>query len=237
MITMLIYTAGKKEEEFLLLRARDCAAYTSEEMWEIYTFSSMKEAEAYLLEEKELDIACLDITGKGAIPIAELFRRKYQNAYLILVSDDRISPVQYMRPTIMASSLIMKPMTGHQVDGVLKEAFMELNRRLDRPTEEMFVLENREGIWRIPYEHIYYFEARQKKVYLNTREKEYGFYGTLDELQKRLPDGFIRTHRGFLVNKKYIVRMLSAAGCVELGGGIRVPVSRTYKNQLKEMMM
>lgn len=52
---------------------------------------------------------------------------------------------------------------------------------------------------------------------------------TLDELERQLGDGFIRTHRSHLVNAQHVVRLCDSpvhTRVVELSGGLSVPVSR-----------
>ena len=98
----------------------------------------------------------------------------------------------------------------------------------------MFVVDNQEGRVLIEYSAIYFFEARNKKIYLNTGAREYGFYSTIEQLQEELGEQFIRCHRGFLVNQKKIERVVFAKNLIVLTDGYEIPVSRTYKSILKE---
>jgi len=51
---------------------------------------------------------------------------------------------------------------------------------------------------------IYYFEARDKYVYIHTRDKEHLIDHSLGFLMERLPEVFIRVHRTYIVNKLQI---------------------------------
>ena len=101
--------------------------------------------------------------------------------------------------------------------------------------QESFLVDTREEKAVVPYSHIYYFEAREKKVFLRTKHTEYAFYSTIDALEKMLPDTFQRCHRSYIVNMQKLVRVVSSENCLELAGQITIPVSRSYRSLLREV--
>ena len=152
-----------------------------------------------------------------------------------MIASLKISPVTYMKPSIRAESLILKPFQSQQVDMAVKEAIQEVLKKYQNPDiDKVFVVDNQEGRVLIEYSAIYFFEARNKKIYLNTGAREYGFYSTIEQLQEELGEQFIRCHRGFLVNQKKIERGVFAKNLIVLTDGYEIPVSRTYKSILKE---
>ena len=88
----------------------------------------------------------------------------------------------------------------------------------------------------IGYRRINYFESREKKVFLCTDSEEFGFYDTLDELEKTLSEDFIRIHRSFLVNRQKIASVFISQGRVLLTDGSEVPLSRSYKPMLRDFL-
>ena len=184
---------------------------------------------------EKADLACIDITIPEALELTKLFRSKNETAYIILIASLKISPVTYMKPSIRAESLILKPFQSQQVDMAVKEAIQEVLKKYQNPDiDKVFVVDNQEGRVLIEYSAIYFFEARNKKIYLNTGAREYGFYSTIEQLQEELGEQFIRCHRGFLVNQKKIERVVFAKNLIVLTDGYEIPVSRTYKSILKE---
>ena len=87
----------------------------------------------------------------------------------------------------------------------------------------------------IEYDAISFFEARNKKIYLNTGIKEYGFYDTMEHLEKELGDPFIRCHRSFLVNRGKIEKTVLAKNMLTLKDGYEIPVSRTYRTAMRNL--
>ena len=95
-------------------------------------------------------------------------------------------------------------------------------------------MDTREEKLLVPYAHIYFFEARDKKLFVRTRHGEYAFYDTMEALERRLPENFRRCHRSYIVNMEKVLRYLPAENYLELADRIGVPVSRSYKAALRE---
>ena len=80
------------------------------------------------------------------------------------------------------------------------------------------------------------YESREKKLFCNTGDEEYPFYGTLDQLAEQLGEDFVRCHRSFLANRKKIERVYLSGNVIELKGNISLPLSRSYKPEVKKML-
>lgn len=236
MISMLIYDRMERELCQMHEAARSQAAYLSEEYWNIMLAQSRAEMMAQEENVPLLDIACMDITDEGGIDHAEELRKKYKEMFLLLVADTSVSPMSYVRPGIMASSLLLRPCEEKEIRQVMKEflkAYMEYFEA--KQGEKSFVIESKEGRILIPYNKIYYFEAREKKLYVQTDRAEYGFYGTIDKVEEELPSHFIRCHRSFIVNTRKIERVALSRNMIFLSEDRDVPLSRSYKAALKEL--
>lgn len=238
MIVMLISNESKKERQYMVSFAKDFAGRWTEESWKMLTCVSLSELKEAVSRRIKVDIICVDITVNGALELTKELRQISPSAYIILIASPKISPVTYMRPSIGAESLMLKPLDEKQIQEVLKEALGTYIERFYRPDDsKVFVLENKGERNLIDYENIYFFEAREKRVYLNTDTEEFAFYDTLDELTERLSDGFIRCHRSFLVNKSKIEKVFLSQNRLLLEEDFEIPLSRSYKPVLKEYLM
>lgn len=235
MIKMLIF--GRDEEmEYIRHRVRKYAACMTEEQWYIHTCSNLMEMRKLLEGHPMLDMACLDITLKDAVELAKTIRKQNQRAYLILIADVTISPMLYMRPSVKAEGLMMRPLDKKQIDQVLEEAFVNFVEQFQNGNnQDVFVLESREGRRLVDYNRILYFEAREKKMYLMTDTEELFFYDTLDNLLTSLPPNFMRCHRSFLINVHKIERIAMTERIIYLKYGFKIPLSRSYKKVFKEL--
>ena len=165
------------------------------------------------------------------------FRRTCDGAMMMLITDSSVSPLEYLRPGIAPDSLILRPLEVAQFSEVNREfisSFLERFRHTQ--TQRFFVVDTREEKILIPWFHICYFEARDKKIFVRTRDEEYAFYDTIDALESRLPGTFRRCHRSYIVNTEKILRMIPSGHCLELSDGTGVPVSRTYRARFREVL-
>lgn len=239
MISMLIYDRIEKELHKLKSAADYQAAYSSDEYWSILLAKTQEEAVQKEKKAPALNTACMDITGEGDLACVEELRKKYRDLFLLLIADTSISPMSYVRPGIMASSLLLRPQAGQacedkDIDRVMREFLEAYLERLETG-QGSFVIESREGKIHIPFDKIFYFEAREKKLYLQTDTEEYGFYGTIDKLEEELPNYFMRCHRSFIVNIRKIEKVVLSQNIIYLTQDRDVPLSRSYKAALKEL--
>lgn len=234
MISMLIYDRVKKELERLKEAAKDQAAHLSGEYWNIMLAQTLKEVGEQEETTALLDTACMDITGEGDLTCVKEMRKRYQEMFLMIIADTSISPMSYVRPGIMASSLLLRPFEEQEVKQVMREFIEGYLERFETGAGS-FVVESKEGKLHIPYDKIYYFEAREKKLYIQTDREEYGFYGTIDKLGEELPQHFMRCHRSFIVNIRKIEKVVLSQNIIYLSEGRDVPLSRSYKAALKEL--
>lgn len=238
MIQMLITESD--EGTRLLIRdcSRDMAAYFTDEQWIMVLCSNYSQVLEYVEKRTLFDMICLDITIDGVLELAEKLRAICRHAVLILIADVSITPERYIRPSIRAESLMLKPLTFEKIEYTLKEAFTSFSDIFAvSEAPDVFVAENRDGRWRIPYEEILFFEAKDKRIYLNTEDQEISFSGTIGMLEESLPDYFLRCHRSFIINRKKAVKMIPRENMIELYGHFSIPVSRSYRHVMKELRM
>lgn len=237
MIIMVISDESEKERQYIVRYARDMAGRYTNESWNMVQCASGRELKDVVSRKVPADIICVDITMGGALDMVKELRVIVPAAYIILIASTSISPLIYMRPTIGAESLMLKPLTESQIQEVLSEAIRTYAARFYKPDEsKVFVVENSGGRSLINYDRICFFESRDKRVYLNTETEEYGFYDTLEQLEERLEGEFLRCHRSFLVNKKKIAEVFLSQNRVVLKGELEVPLSRSYKPAVKEYL-
>lgn len=237
MVEMMIFSLKQGEIQAVYHTAKNLAARLTEEKWMFHCLETEKTAEEFVKSNPELDVICMDITAAGSVSMAQDLRKRNRGAYMILIASPQISPAVYMKPSIMAGSLLLRPLDTGQVTEVMTEAFREFTRHFeDFDSNEQFVIDNREGKWLVDYQQINYFESREKKIFLNTDTREIPFYDTLDHLQEQLPPEFLRCHRSFVINGKKLEKLLLGKNLAVLQGGWEIPISRSYKQALKEFM-
>ena len=232
MIHMLAYNPQKQELDEICNITRNQAALLTNDVLNIKAILLRQEYQRFMEANPVLDVICFDITQPHGISDVENLRRKYAGAYVILLADMTISPVKYMKPSIMAASLLLRPFAGKDIEGVITDMFNVFQNEDD--SGNVFLVEDENGRNRIPYGDILYFESREKKIYVCTAKVQYGFYDTIERLASELPDQFRRCHRSYIVNSDLIQKVVLSENMVYLEGDYTIPVSRSYRNDMKE---
>ncbi len=237
MISLVIFNKDRQELADMDKYSHYLAAHLSEEKWQYNFFSDYSEFNSYMSEEQNIDIVCVDITPDGSINLAKGIRKINRHAYIILVATIDISPMEYMRPEIMAGSLLIRKYSEKQLHDVFDSAFKNYLGEFDsdEDKEDMYVLESREGRRLIPYSQIYYIEARDKKIVIGCASSEVTCYDTIAGLMEVLPDYFVRCHRSFIINRKKVVKVILSKNEIEMQNDIFIPISRSYKQELREL--
>ena len=118
-----------------------------------------------------------------------------------------------------------------EVELLLRDCEKELAKR-----ERFFMFQNGAEKVRIRLSEIQYFESDGNYLRLMAGGKEYRFRDTVGNVEKALSEqGFIRLHRGFLVNQE-AVKILGTEQ-VELVTGERLPIGRSYAETAKKRLL
>ncbi len=229
------YSSKKSDLRLIANEIRLSAARYSDEDWEFYLFGSVVELANYVNKSENLDLVCIDINNDIEVSMAELIRKSYEQSVILIITDTSVSPTKYMKPSIMAASLLLRPFAKEQVSKTISDLFEFIKH--SKPTDEndSFVVKSKSEHFFVPYDRIIYFEAREKKIFLNTLQKEYGFYDTVEQLMSKLPDYFVRCHRGFVINSKKIKKIALSENAIYMQNDVMVPLSKSYKSKIKEL--
>ncbi|MGN0623817.1 MAG: LytR/AlgR family response regulator transcription factor [Oscillospiraceae bacterium] len=237
MIVFFMVNSKPKERRYMEQCAHRLVFELTDENCRYCSYESIIDAERYIESEENVSIAVIDITVENGIDVAKMLRKKFANAFLMLIANASIAPQQYICPSIMAGSLVMRPTTAAQIDLVFEESFgCYFKKFYDESGDSAYILKSKEGRTLIEYSRIICFESREKRIALITDGGEYYFYDTIEKLSEVLPAYFIRCHRSFIVNRSRIKEIKLADGCICMDDGSIVPVSRSYKSALKERL-
>lgn len=130
---------------------------------------------------------------------------------------DRFSQRIFLQEANLSGYLV-KP-----VDEALLRANLE--KAANRPfTPTLTVSVNGKSV-ALPCSELVYLESRGHAVIIHTREEAVTVYEKLDKLALRLPEGFLRCHKSFLVNMRCIRRFQAQDALLDTGAF--VPVSRS----------
>lgn len=233
MYCMVNHCAVAKELSLLSKTSKSIIARLNDEQWEIHDCPNVKRFIEVYKSRNCVDVAFIDVTEKQALDEAQHFRMVNGDADILLIADSSMSPIDYIRPDIAASSLLLHPISMENANSVLTAFFRHFFKKGSQKSEGSFEVTSRDGKAYVNYSKILYFEAREKKIFVVTDSREIGFYSTIEEIENSLGGNFKRCHRSFIVNKDRIDRILISQGMIYLDEGAVVPLSRSYRAAFK----
>ncbi len=228
--------SNEEEWENALLRetSKENIARVSENMWSIRDNLSVTQFQKLIELGQDFDMVYMDVTRKNAIEVTEQMRKENKQTVLMIIADENLSPMEYLKPSVQAASLLLRPFEEEQAKEVVKKTWDWYGEKVSSE-DEFLSLEIDHDKVIIPYGRILYFESNNKKIYVNLQHEKYCISDTLERLEKYLPDYFIRSHRSYIVNKRKIKNIFLSKGEIVLEHEVFVPVSRSYKPIIKEL--
>lgn len=229
MASCVLFTPKREEGRQLLQALHERAAYLTDQALDCRVYQAVQEAADQIIT-RQVEAITWDVSHEDALEALLEVRRRDRGAFLLILASANDSPLIFLRPDIAPSSLILRPLGAAEVDRVA----CEMLRAVYGEIGGSFTIERRGERRQIPWEQIYYFESRGKKLYVRMRDDEIGFSGTLESLAEALPDGFQRCHRSFIVNMGKVDKVRFSENLILLWDGLTVPLSRGYKRSLRE---
>lgn len=236
MISALVLDPYGGETDLLKMHLKRLSGRLTDERLTVHMAGTAEKARGLLGELDFLKMALIDVTVNNGLDVAREVRKTFPDSEILIVADTSISPMRYLQPEIRACSLLLRPFSQTDISATMADYFRQAVKDLEEKSEEVFWIKTREGTQKIPMYSICWFEAREKKLAARTRRDTYMFSGTIDKLAEELPENFVRCHRSFLVNRSMIRAVRLTEGEIELDSGLVVPLSRSYKKDLKEYM-
>ena len=184
---------------------------------------SYETAEELLADEDVPDILFLDIQmpGKDGMEAAGELKKKKKGMILIFIT--ALEEYVFQAFDVGAFHYLVKPFSDEKFFAVLDKAVAEYEEKgqenqknADRESRYM-VVKTKGSRVKVILETILYAEIFNRKIVLYTTEDEVEYYGKMTELQKRLGEDFYRTHRGYLINMKYVKKYDASSVILENG--------------------
>ena len=180
-------------------------------------------AEAFLFhyaDDKAWDILLLDIEmgAMDGVSLAKKIRQDNEAVQIVFITGfaDYISEGY----DVSALHYLMKPVKQDKLFGVLDRAVAAMQK-----TERVILLPVGGEMLRLPVNQVQYVEAFSHTVAIVTGTDTIQVKMPISEIEKMLGDGFIRSHRSYLVGLKHVARLSKTE--VILGNGKALPLSRS----------
>ncbi|MCB5386990.1 LytTR family DNA-binding domain-containing protein [Blautia glucerasea] len=193
---------------------------------ETVTFES---GEQFLKDYKmiyDIIIFDIDMPGINGIDTARKLRETDTNVTIIFVTN--IAQYAINGYEVDAVDYILKPVSYYDFSMKFHRTVAKAAQR----KEHIIKVETAEGTRKLRLPALIYVEILSHYLYFHTTKRDYKVRGNIGDVEKELEKyNFVRIHRSYIVNLKYVNKVLSTE--VTVGSAI-LPVSRNYKEKLKE---
>lgn len=151
---------------------------------------------------REYDILLLDICfrksgGDGRINGIETARRLREKSCALIIFITASEDYVYDAYDVEAFHYLLKPIHEEKFFEVMKRAAV---KSIERQEQSPLIIKSKGESKRILREDILYAENDARKIILHTKNGRFSYYEKMEELEKKLGEGFFRCHRGYLVN-------------------------------------
>lgn len=160
--------------------------------------------EALLAEEKNIDIAFLDVRmdGISGIEVGQKLRSKNHDVIIFMET----SYLEYLDDAMRfhVFRYLTKPIEQDRLFRNMEDA-MNQYLKIQRSHRQIQVRCNDGSIYMVPVSAIIYVEAKDHRTFLYTRVQTYVSWEPLEKWVSELDiKSFFRTHRSFIVNLEYV---------------------------------
>lgn len=199
---------------------------------EVETYHSAANVRARM-EKFSYDIIFLDIDmpGEDGIAFAKSLRKISNHVPIIFVTarEDRMFDTFAVQPF----GFVRKSKFIEDLNEAVR-LFLEANPDM---TAEMIMFSTQSGDFRVNAKQVIYIESRLHSQYIHLNgQPDVELRLSMNSIESALSDkGFIRIHKGYIVNYRYIKRIENNDVCLITGGSL--PLSRDKKKEVKALWL
>ncbi|MCD7905470.1 MAG: response regulator transcription factor [Clostridiales bacterium] len=189
----------------------------------------------YEIKDNYIYLFILDTVYKevSGVDIALRLRSQHKEVYVLFITErlELLYPV--INQNIMPSGFLRKPADENDLRKIIS-CVVDFYKEGSAKTIKTITVNTGSAVYKISHNEIVYIEALNKKIHIYTETNRISCYHSLQALENELKEGFVRCHKSYIINKGKIKNIYSAQMYVEMTDGNRIPISKTYKHNLRE---
>lgn len=195
--------------------------------YSIFKALGSSDVSAFIEQGEKFDLAFIDIQleNESGIDIADYLVGKLPDIKTVFISGypDMVSDVFF---SVTPFGFIDKPIKKEKLF-----KYIDAAAGTGDNTEKSFACKIRGKDIRIPFNDILYMESKSKNLVIHKTDGVLKAAGLLEEAESSLPDSFVRCHKSYIVNLKYITDYSKMT--LSLMGGDKIGVSRSRKEMFE----
>lgn len=203
------------------------------------------------LNEQDTDLILLDIhmPGTNGLALAQQIKHHPRRPAVIFVTADEQHALAAFE--LAAYDYLTKPVRRERLYEALQRVVQRVVQRSDPPLanpgheplqadNRALIVQHRGDRLRVPIQEVTYFKADQKYVSVRTEKGNYLIEESLNWLQERWGEDFVRIHRNALVAKHLVAGLHRSAQDTWVlslhGAPERLEVSRRHVSEVRQLL-
>lgn len=186
------------------------------------------------LQNEKIDVLFLDIDMPyhNGMEIAGLINEQNRNTILIFITSH--DALVYQTFAYRPFGFIRKTHMDQEMEEVVKR----IGKELLENRQELVIQKGQELI-RIRIKDIFYIEAEKNYLVIKRKDDTIRVRETMTKMEKKLEGrGFIRCHKGYLVNAEYIEKVTNSEMIVKADGeSTALPIGRSYEKDVRKKIL
>lgn len=224
------------EDEIIIA---DNICYTLEELGYEALEPAINYTEAIEIIEKEKpDLAILDIQlsgGKTGIDLAKMILEEYSFPFIFISSNADIATISEAKKA-RPSAYLVKPFSKEELHSSIEVAIYNFSKEAGKQVNEDIIVKDalflkEKGTYhKLNFDDILYLKSEHIYIeFILTNKKKVVVRGSLNEIIKKLATNFIRVHRGYIINAKYLQQLDGKSLVIEKD---LIPIGNKYREDL-----
>jgi DNA-binding LytR/AlgR family response regulator len=198
----------------------------------IGTFNDPESIRTQLSKRQDIDLIFLDID----IPEMDIF--SFINSFdheanIIIISSDEKDALKAFEFNIV--DYLLKPVTFSRFYRAVDKAVRYfVNKDVSNNDANEIFIKRGSALVKLKIKDIIYVEALENYITLNTKNEKFTIHFTMKAIEYQLPSNtFIRVHRSFIVNIRFIKAIKENSLDLIIGNEIRdIPIGQSFKEPL-----
>ena len=190
------------------------------------------------IEEEKPDIAILDIQLSGkktGIDIAKKIRESYNFPFIFLTSNSDALTVNQAKE-VMPPAYLVKPFSKDELYTSIEIALHNFSKKIGEVNTENLIIKDSlfvkdKGFYsKIHFDDILYLKSSHVYIEIVLKSnKKMVVRTSLNDILEKLSDNFVRVHRGFIINTKYLSQITQASVKIL---NEEIPIGKKYKEDI-----
>ncbi|MEN6326442.1 MAG: LytTR family DNA-binding domain-containing protein [Syntrophomonas sp.] len=175
----------------------------------------------------------IDMGEMSGIQLGEKIKALYKDTIIVYITAYEKYALEAFR--VRAFHYLLKPLTEEKFHYVLEEALRFIKKESANEPAKTFTVQTKGEIVCLNYSDILYFEKIGHRIKVHTVNRDIYYYGNLARLIEQIDaNSFIQCHQGYIANVDKIRGFRDKT--LFLNGNLQLPVSRSFAENVKEML-